>query len=308
MSDGYIALIGLGAIGIPLSHLLYQKYRDNFILLADEPHAERLRKQNIIINETLFSPKIITNNDLLDKQIKVLFVCVKNYNLDTIFPCLYQLLSEETIILPLQNGLYASECLKSWFPSNIILEGFAQGPNTRGDKGVFIYQNPGVYHVGTSNKKYLPYVELLHSILTSSGIQCVYEERINHAVWKKLMLNVAGNALTALTGINYLQMKKSLEAQNICKQVMQEFKNVAITAGVEITEEDIEDVFQYFLNYTQPKHTSMLEDVLHNRRTENEYIAGFVKKLADKNNISIPHINMLYFLMKVKEQVYLNEI
>ena len=40
MQNTCIALIGLGAIGTPLAHLLWKKYCDDFILLADDEITE----------------------------------------------------------------------------------------------------------------------------------------------------------------------------------------------------------------------------------------------------------------------------
>ena len=89
---------------------------------------------------------------------------------------------------------------------------------------------------------------------------------------------------------------------------MREFVQVAACKGLKLTDADIEDVMKYYLSFTVSKHTSMLEDVINKRKTENEYIAGYICKLADENNIDVPNIKMLYKLMKIKEEVYLDII
>ena len=52
----------------------------------------------------------------------------------------------------------------------------------------------------------------------------------------------------------------------------------------------------------------MLEDVTNCRPTENDFIAGYISKLAAKKGISVPHIDTLYNLVKIKENVYLKRI
>lgn len=49
----------------------------------------------------------------------------------------------------------------------------------------------------------------------------------------------------------------------------------------------------------------MLEDIINNRRTENEYLAGDLIKLAEKHGIPTPMIRTLYLLIKIREQQYL---
>jgi 2-dehydropantoate 2-reductase len=89
---------------------------------------------------------------------------------------------------------------------------------------------------------------------------------------------------------------------------MQEFKFVAATEDVLITKDDIQDVLDYYINYSESKLTSMLEDVMNRRPTENEYIAGYIKRLAEKNGVQAPFIDMLYSIMRIKEDVYMGKL
>ena len=50
----------------------------------------------------------------------------------------------------------------------------------------------------------------------------------------------------------------------------------------------------------------MQEDVLNNRKTENEYLAGSLIKLAEKHGIATPMIRALYLLIRIREQQYLS--
>ena len=144
--------------------------------------------------------------------------------------------------------------------------------------------------------------------MAEAGVNSVYSDNIKYEVWKKLMLNVAGNAITALTGVDYCMFAKSLETQYLCRTVMGEFVTVARAIGIELTEKDIEDTINYFLSFKVSKKTSMLEDVTNCRPTENDFIAGYVSKLAQKKGINVPHIDTLYYLVKIKEDVYLKRI
>lgn len=122
------------------------------------------------------------------------------------------------------------------------------------------------------------------------------------------MINVAGNALTALTDLDYVMIRSSAEAQKICRTIMQEYKFVAATEDVLITEADISEAMNYFMTYSESKLTSMLEDVMNKRQTENEFIAGYIKRLAQKNGVNAPFIDMLYSIMRIKEDVYLGKL
>ncbi len=299
------AVIGLGAIGIPLAHLLYEKIGEDFFLLSDEKHAVKLRSNTIYINGKEFSPCIVTDKNQIQKKLDIVFVCVKNYSIESAADVLKKIIDEDTIILPLQNGVYSHHYFLENFPKNVVLQGFAQGPNTKSLENNFVYQTAGVYHLGSSVLKWKELVKLICNFLSIAGIDCINEHDIVHSVWRKLMLNVTGNALTALTGIDYCLFNKSEDMQILCKKVMWEFQKVAERENIKITEEDIDATLHYFNSYNISKHTSMLDDVLNMRKTENEFIAGFIVSLAEKNSIKIPYIEMLYRLIKIKENVYL---
>ena len=211
MQERYISLIGLGAVGSPLAHHLHRKYGDDFALISSEEFLSTLK--DIHINGESFTPKIISKPCDLDKKLGIVFICVKNYHIEGIANLLQELVDEETIIVPLQNGVYSYDYFSKKYPNNFIVEGFAQGPNTQVLKNIYVYQKPGTFHIGTSflDKKELG--EKAYKVMKDAGIECYYDDNIKHEVWKKLMLNTAGNAITALTGIDYCMFEQSKEVQ-----------------------------------------------------------------------------------------------
>lgn len=308
MSEGKVALIGLGAIGVPLAKLLNDSLGERFIVLADGAHASRLRGESIRVNGDAFEPRIEWDAFALGCRLNFLFFCVKNYSLAAACDCVEDMVDEGTVLVPLQNGVYARDYVSKRFPANIVLDAFVQGPNTRRSPDGFVYENPGAYHIGSMNSLWRSRAKEAHSILVAAGVDCVLDDDIRHAVWKKLMLNVAGNALTALTGMDYSMFRKSWPACEVCRKAMGEFMKVARAKGVDLAPSDVGDVMEYYLGYEGSKRTSMLEDVFNCRQTENEYIAGHVRTMASETGIETPTIDMLYSLMKIKEDVYLGRL
>lgn len=80
---------------------------------------------------------------------------------------------------------------------------------------------------------------------------------------------------------------------------------VAQYENVELIKKDIDDVIDYYITYKGSKKTSMLEDIMNNRKTENEYLAGDLIRLAEKHDVSTQMIKTLYYLIKIREEQYL---
>lgn len=299
-----VALIGLGVTGSPIAHKMENYYGDDFCLIASEKIKEELIESKYHINGEQFSPIVVSSKKGLTRPIDLLVVCVKNYDLETAVEDIARCIDKDTIIMPLQNGIYSYQFFKETFPDNQILEGYVQGPNTQIRNNNITYVNPGIVHIGSSNHSEV--AKEVWKILTKVGIPAEYEENIRHMIWKKWMLNVAGNSVTALTEADYSMFREIDSLADICRRAMGEFLEIAHGEGIDLDETDVDDVICYYMTYRGSKKTSMLEDFMNRRRTENNYLAGYALKLAKKNGIKAPVIRTVYELIDIKERIYLS--
>lgn len=302
-----IVLIGFGAIGIPMAWHLTQQYGDHFALVAHGDRRRKMERRRYWVNGSAYAAKIVSSAEELDQKPSLALICVKNYDIESAVEDLRPVIGQETILLPLQNGIYAFQRFCEAFPDNIVLKGYVQGPNTICDGENLLFTNPGVMHIGASSYSGDDIVQHVYRLLSESGLPVQVESDIAKMVWKKWMLNVAGNSVTALTGADYSKFRSYDALEVVCRKSMEEFVRVANAEDIPLTDADIDDVIQYYVSYKGAKKTSMLEDVLHHRRTENEYLAGTLLKMAEKNHIPVPATETLYLLMKAKEEIYLNE-
>ena len=307
MNQTNIALIGLGVIGAPIAHKLYKHYQDDFHLVLNGDFRKEFESVPHKINEDTFSPSIISSGEDT-KPVSLLIICVKNYDLVNSLSEIKEIVSKDTVILPLQNGIFSVNFFRTNFPDNIVLEGYVQGPNTERNGADFNYQNSGSIHIGISNPDQTEKAKEVYQILKDANVDVYYEEHIKHMVWKKFMLNVAGNCVTALTGADYSLFKIYTDLQEVCRQAMNEFLTVANAEGVDLTKKDIDDIIDYYVTYIGSKKTSMLVDVMNENKTENDYLAGEILRVAKKHEITdLPTIKTLYYLMEVKEAVYMEK-
>lgn len=304
MNNIKIGLMGLGVIGTPIAHKLFNYYKDDFFLVASGERKKKLEKQKMVINNDVFNPRIISKKEDLNNSISLLIVCVKNYDLEKSLVDFNAVIDKNTIILPLQNGIFSYDFFCDNFVDNLVLRGYVQGPNTKRYGNNIIYSNPGIMHIGKTQKDKKDIAYKIFELLDNAGLDVVWEENIKKMVWKKWMLNVAGNSITALTLADYSYFKKSQEIQMLCKNAMHEFLLVAQYENVNLIKKDIDDIIDYYVNYKGKKKTSMLEDILNNRPTENEFLAGDLIKLAKKHSIDTPMIKTLYLLIKIREDQY----
>lgn len=307
IDDFTVGLIGLGVIGSPIANILYKYYGDRFYLIANEERKKKLQRQKLVINHEPFTPNIVSSRTELNHDLDLLIVCIKNYSLNESLEDFREIVGKKTVILPLQNGIYSYDYFCDKFKNNVVLRGYVQGPNTQIRGGNISYTNTGVMHIGKTQQDMQDTAKSCFYMLENAGLDIVWEDNIKKMVWKKWMLNVAGNSITALTLADYSFFKTSPEIQELCIQAMHEFLLVAQYENVDLLKKDIDDVIEYYITYKGSKKTSMLEDIMNNRRTENEYLAGDLIRLAQKHGISTPMIKTLYLLIKIREEQYMGK-
>lgn len=308
MNNRYrIGVIGLGVIGAPIANILYTHNSDDFYLALNTKRRERFQRMDSRINNEHFRPQIITTREDADGPLDLLIIAIKNHDIERSIDDIRSVISPETVILPLQNGIHSYEYLKETLKDNIVIRGYVQGPNTIKHGDSFRYTNTGEMHIGAINEAIEEAAREAFNHLDAAGINVFWEDDINHMVWKKWMLNVAGNSVTALTLANYSSFRHNDELVDTCVKIMQEFISVAAAEGIHLDENDIEDVIRYYTSYKGGKRTSMLDDVENFRKTENEFLAGTIVKIAARHNIPIPRIELLNSLINIREKKYLDD-
>ena len=301
-----IAIIGSGCVGSVLAkHLTENVPACTTYLIAKGKRAHRLKTEGVTVNgETYFFPVLKEPGVPLD----LLFVCVKNYDMDTACEDFRELIRPETIILPLLNSVSPTPTLRERFPKNRVLYGFIQKLDAYRENGAFFYHIAGDIHFGYENNKTIrPELAAIREILEQAGFQASIDPDMLHAVWKKWMLNVGANQVSALTEANYLQFAAIPEIEEILRLAMQELVTIACYEKVDLGTKDILETLHYLTTFPYPKQTSMLQDVLAHRRTEVDYISGDIIRLSRKWNCPCPVNLAMYYLIKSKEKAYLSE-
>ena len=213
-----------------------------------------------------------------------------------------------TLILPLLNSVTPTPAIQQYYPDNKVLYGYISKIDAynNNDGSGFYYNVAGDIHFGYANNEHVaPELEKIRDVLVTAGFTVNIDVDMMRGIWKKWMLNVGANQVSALTEANYIQFSKIKEIHHILRLAMQELLIIASYEGVNLSTGDINETLEYLTTYPYPKKTSMLQDIQAHRRTEVDYISGDVIKLAHKWNCPSPVNLTMYYLIKAKEATYL---
>ncbi|UOG58201.1 ketopantoate reductase family protein [Leptospira noguchii] len=244
--------------------------------------------------ETIFEsiPKNLKEYDLILNCLK----CLPNIDLKKI---LGETIPQDLPILLLQNGIGIEEPISILYPENEILSGLAFVCANRTDTGKILHLDYGELTIGSWNRNPSFICNQLVELFNSVGVPTQNTNSIRQARWKKLMWNAPFNPISVLCGgKNTSEILENSYSRKLVIDIMKEVQILSRLDGAEVPLTQI-DAFLQMTETMKPYKTSMLLDFEAGRPMEIEAILGNTIRIAEKNNLEIPHIQTIYSLLKL---------
>lgn len=302
-----LGIIGAGAIGCSLGSALYEAYGDRFCFVASGERAEKLKKNGVKVNGRQICPPVYDQPD--ERGLDVVLLAVKNYSLSDTLDTLENLITEKTLIVPLLNGVTAVGEIRARFPKNLVSYGIVLRTDAERIGKTITVSVRGEIQIGFA-KGEDPHTELMEQVralLIGAGIDCRIYEDMRYMQWRKWMVNIGANQVSALTDAKFKYFGQIDEIVVILRDSINEILQIAQKKDVGLTQQDVDDIVEMLINYPPEKKTSMLQDIEAKRRTEIDYFAGTVMRLGEQTGVPTPVNRIMYYALKAREQVGLAE-
>lgn len=301
-----VALIGTGAVGGVYAKYLHANYGEKFYVVANGNRKEKILQNGIKVNDQVFHPQVISS-DLRNKKMDLIIFAVKNYDLEQAIKDIKSFVTQNTILLPLLNGITASDRLKAAFPESKTMLGLSMGIDAIRTIDGIVNTDDGVIQFGYEDNTVLTQdVVEVEQYFNKAGIKAKVFADMKRMLWRKWMLNVGVNQASAITDAKFKYFGQIEELLTLFREAMLEVLEIARASNVNLTMEDVEQIEEVIVNFTPDGKTSMLQDVEAKRRTEIDYFAGTVLEYGKKLNIKTPINHVLYLALKAKEKIFLS--
>lgn len=304
-----IVVIGAGAMGGLIGTRL--AVTGHHVTLYDtwDEHVAAIERSGILITEyddsiLRFRIPATTTPPALD-AVDLVLVFVKSYHTASALRPFAARLPADTFVLSLQNGLGNLDLIRAALPGHerIILGTTAHGAALLGP-GRLRHTGKGATMIGDPAQPGNRRFDLtpISRALTRAGFETTVAENIHTAIWDKLIVNVAINALTALTGLRNGELLDDPELQPVIAQLVDESVNVMRAAGVPVGTHDHLAYARKVMRDTALNQSSMLQDVRNCRRTEIDSINGAVTRLGAELGVATPLNRLLTVLVHNRER------
>ena len=145
----------------------------------------------------------------------------------------------------------------------------------------------------------------LARLFSSHGLPTRASDNIVRDKWRKLFLNVALSATSALANLSIGEVLAIPDLAATARRAMDEAAAVAVASGVDIADEDRFGVFDMIVASGAARNkTSMCRDVLARRPSEVDAIYGSVIRRGKQHNIATPTLEALAAAIRGIEASY----
>lgn len=277
-----LVVIGAGALGLAFAARL-SRTTSLAVIARDAARAAALRA-GVQVGEALFRPEAFAPEDALEADWVLLFV--KGPDTRAAARSAARLAARG--VLSLQNGII-EPVLREALPGQLV----GQGVTTEG-----AYRDADrVIPAGHGETLLPPGFEPVARLLCDAGFAARVEPAIHKARLNKLLVNLAINPVTALFRIPNGAVAESPYSRWI-KALVHEAVPVLRAEGLELDEDAALARVLAVAHGTTRNRSSMLQDVLAERRTELEELTGAFLSLAENRGAQAPTHRAFYTLLR----------
>jgi 2-dehydropantoate 2-reductase len=304
-----IAVIGPGAMGILVAGLLKSKTKEEIWLIDNSPErAKKLTGDGIRIDAINGGELIVKLNVTADPKeagvCDLVIICVKSYSTEDACREVKELVSENTHVLTLQNGIGNVQILNDHFGPEKVITGITNHGATLVAPGHARHAGKGDTIIGKSDGRLSGALKNVSSVLTKAGFETKISKDIDSVIWSKLVINVGINALTAVTRLQNGGLVEHEESRELLRLAVQEAVRVVKRKRVKLAYDDPIQKVESVCKATALNISSMLQDVLNKKRTEIDFINGAITRQGKSLGIPTPVNLVLTNIVKTIEMSY----
>lgn len=299
-----VAIIGKGAVGLLHGSKIARNVgHDAVVYVMDDARFARHAGEAVTINGEPCDMATIPASKAA--PVDLVIVAVKATGLGAAIETMAPLVGPDTAIMSLLNGVTSEERIAKRYGWEHLALSVTQGMDAVFIGGELTYTHPGEIRFGAAPKTAPDVVEAIDAFLDRAGIVHAVEEDIRHRMWTKLMTNVGVNQTCMVFGCDYGAVCKPESEEHRCLiAAMREALAVARAEGVDVTEDDLCQMYAMFESLTPDGLPSMAQDRINRKPSEVEEFAGTIIRLAERHGILVPQNRWLYRRVHEIEATY----
>jgi 2-dehydropantoate 2-reductase len=293
-----IAFIGIGALGGYFGGML-ARAGNEVIFIARGATLEALRKNGLRVESSLGDftlPEVHATSDAATVGIvDTVFVTTKAWQVTEAAQQIRSMVGQDTVVLPLQNGVDAYDQLAAVVGAGHVLDGMCHILAMVTASAVIRHSGPkALITIGERNDVSTPRLKKLIECLNAAGLGTRVPDNIQAALWEKFEFIASFGGVGAVTRAPVGVMRSVPEVRSLLERAMQEIVGLAGECGVPVRSESVAETMKFAESLPPDGTASMQRDLMEGRPSEIEAQSGAVVRMGRARKYPTPVHEVIY--------------
>lgn len=292
-----VAVMGAGAVGGYYGAML-GRAGHKVVLIGRPQHVEAVQRSGLRLQAAAFDEHVrleASTEAAAVRGAEVILFCVKSPDTEAAGEALARYVQRDAAIVSLQNGVDNAERLAATLGRDVIPAVVYVAVEMAG-AGHVRHHGRGDLVIGRS-----PASESIASAFRGAGVPVEISDNVVGALWAKLIVNCAYNALSAITQLPYGRLVQEPEVPRVMDEIVDECLAVARAAGVQVPG-NMHEAARRIAQTMPGQYSSTAQDLARGKRSEIEYLNGFVVRKGKALGVPTPANRVLLALVKLLEK------
>lgn len=248
------------------------------------------------------SPNITDDIGSLDIDFDLIILGVKSWQINEASILIKPILSKNTLVLPLQNGVDNSEKLLSIIDRKNVLMGACRIYSKVENFGIINHFGfPAELLLGEINNKRSDRILKLKAAFNQAKFKTTIPKDIHKEIWKKFMFICTVSGLGALTRVSIGKMFEYEKTRNLMKRTAEEIYLIALAKKINLPDDIVSTMMRFIKNQPYDSTASTQRDIMSGKPSELENLNGYIVKEGKKLNIKTPVNSFIYTSLYIQE-------
>ena len=292
-----VAVMGAGAVGCYFGGML-ARAGHRVTLIARPAHVQAIERDGLRMESKTFDENVrlaaSSDASAVQRADLVLF-CVKSTDTESAGAQMLPYLSPNVLVLTLQNGVDNAERLRTVLPAHTVAAAVVYVATEMAGPGHVKHHGRGDFVIEPSAAS-----AGVAQALIAAGVPTEISDNVRGALWLKLILNCAYNAVSAITQLPYGKTAVGEGVQVVMQDVVAECQAVARADGVELAG-DVDAAVRMIFDTMPGQFSSTAQDLARGKKSEIDYLNGLIVRRGAALSIATPANRVLWSLVKLLE-------
>ncbi len=298
-----VLVAGVGGIGGFLGAKLAYAYSSSgsheVYFLARGSHLDAIKKNGLTLKTprgTITAhPKGASDVVSLWPEMDLVILCVKGYDLPQTARGVEAVVGENTLILPLQNGIGKREEVEKVLSKGQVADGTIYVFAHIHSPGVVVHVGgPGKVVFGSLRPDLRPKLEETRDLLCGAEIEADLTTEVDVAIWKKFLVLAPVAGLTALYGARVGEITDDEKKWALLVRLMEEMVELAKASGAPLGGDAVKEGLATVRSFPRDGKSSLLHDLEAGRKNELDWLLGRALDLGRDLGVSLPFLEDVY--------------